>query len=91
MVLNQCINLKKQINELNKNNNQLNKSNDDAKNDEIYVLLSDINLLEYYNIFNENGFDDLDSLSDITSQDLLEMNIKKLAHRKKILKKIKQR
>merc|ERR1711933_717 len=45
-----------------------------------------VKLPEYYQILIDQGFDDLDSIADINNNDLKEMNIDKIGHRKKILK-----
>ena len=45
-----------------------------------------IKLSEYYCIFIENGFDDLDRILGINTQDLNQINILKLGHQKSIIK-----
>ena len=44
-----------------------------------------VKLVEYYELFIENGFEDLDLLTAITMKDLISMGIEKLAHRIKIM------
>eukprot|EP01084_Bolivina_argentea_P138642 244045_1 len=59
--------------------------------EELYNWLNDIvNLVQYYHVFVENGFDDLDSLTDIKMEELETIGIDKLGHRKKLLKFIKK-
>ena len=49
----------------------------------------DNNLENFINIFEQNGFEDLDSVSMVTEQDLREtMNIPQLGQRKKIMAKL---
>ena len=58
------------------------------QNDEITTFLKENNLpLEYRDKLVNDGFDDLDSLKDLTEQDLIDMGIDKKGHRKKILRK----
>jgi len=42
--------------------------------------------LEYYRNFKDEGFDDLDILSELNDADLDSMHIKRRGHRKKILR-----
>jgi len=44
---------------------------------------------EYYDIFIDNGFDEIDIILESNESDLIEIGIKKVGHRKKILKAIK--
>merc|ERR1712154_630861 len=60
-------------------------SNDNA----LKMWLNNIGLIEYYDTFVENGFSEgTEVLSDLNNEDLKDMGIKKVAHRKKILKQI---
>eukprot|EP01084_Bolivina_argentea_P077168 139892_1 len=56
--------------------------------------LKNISLMEYYDIFTANGYTQgqnlMTALSETTNDDLKEMGIKKVAHRKLILNQIKQ-
>eukprot|EP01084_Bolivina_argentea_P164979 286730_1 len=45
-----------------------------------------VGLPQYYLTLIENGFDDFESIRDINSNDLIEIGIDKLGHRKKIMK-----
>eukprot|EP01095_Lingulamoeba_sp_RSL-Kostka_P007136 TRINITY_DN2248_c0_g2_i2.p1 TRINITY_DN2248_c0_g2~~TRINITY_DN2248_c0_g2_i2.p1 ORF type:complete len:192 (-),score=51.43 TRINITY_DN2248_c0_g2_i2:241-816(-) len=68
-----------------------NAANMIGKNDEIYNWLNKLNLLEYYDIFIEQDIDSLSVVIDLTDKDLKEeLQIKKLAHRKKLMKYITQ-
>ena len=40
----------------------------------------------YYDTFIEHGFDDMRFLKDVTNEDLKEIGIDKLGHRKRLLK-----
>ncbi len=52
--------------------------------------LTDLGLSQYYNVFVEQGFDDqVSSLSEITENDLKEMGIKKIGHRRAIMKQVR--
>ena len=85
----------------NNNNNNINNNgngngNDIENNNKKDLLLiknwlkNECNLLEYYNLFIENGFDDIDLIFDLNNNDLIEIGIKKKGHRMKILKEIKK-
>eukprot|EP01084_Bolivina_argentea_P302938 522973_1 len=53
------------------------------------VWLDNINMGQYYNIFEKNGFsEEINTLTDVTDNDLEKMGIHKIAHRKKILREI---
>eukprot|EP01084_Bolivina_argentea_P038399 70984_1 len=53
------------------------------------MWLNNIGLIEYFDIFIENGFNDgTAELLDLTNQDLKDMGINKVRHRKLILKQI---
>ena len=52
-----------------------------------------VKLPHYYQLLREDGFDDLESVQDVTEDDLKEMGIDKTSHRRKIMKfvvKLKQ-
>ena len=61
--------------------------------DTLELFLTDekynVNLMEYYDIFKEQGFEDMDILKELTDDGLQEIGIIKLAHRMKILRGIK--
>eukprot|EP01083_Nonionella_stella_P173499 598666_1 len=46
-----------------------------------------LKLPQYFQIFVDNGFEDLDSISDMTMDDLTQIKITKLGHQKKLSKK----
>ena len=46
--------------------------------------------LPYYQLLKDQGFEDLESVQDLTADELKEMGIKKIGHRKKIMKLIRQ-
>ena len=54
-------------------------------------MLEKENLLEYHELFIKNGFEDLSSLYDISNDELKEIGITKMGHRKKLLKYINKR
>jgi len=57
--------------------------------DALKVWLNNIQMAEYYDLFNEQGFcEHMDSLQKLTNDELREMGITKMAHRIKILSKI---
>ena len=57
------------------------------KSDEVYKWLEDIvRLPQYYDIFVDNGFDDMEFIKDVTNEDLQEIGIDKLGHRKRLMK-----
>eukprot|EP01084_Bolivina_argentea_P142085 249624_1 len=72
-------------------------NNDDEKKeeiDELKMFLTDnkykVNLIQYYNVFKEQGFEEMDVLIELTDQDLSnDLKINKKAHRLKILRGIK--
>ena len=89
--------LLKEINVLKNENTKLNRYIDVIKlnqniniNDEITNLLYPLNLIEYHNIFIDNGFETLDELNDLSKKDLKDMGIIKIAHQNKILNSIKK-
>eukprot|EP01083_Nonionella_stella_P097928 275300_1 len=62
--------------------------NENKKNNPLYILLHENKLEEYYGVFMENGFKTIESLYDVDKDDLNEMNITILAHKKLISKLI---
>ena len=81
----------------NTQNNILTKLNlDDSilskreSNDALGQWLCDgLKLSQYYDKFKEEGFDDISMISHLDNDDLLELGVHKMAHRKKILNAIK--
>ena len=64
----------------NKNNNNNNK---------VYIWLRDnVGLEEYYDIFMENGLDDIEILKQINNDHLTQIGVHKIGHRIKIMKYI---
>ncbi len=96
--------LKKQIIELNKcqsyNENEINKiwntinqknmcnNTETVRYDAIKKWLHELKLLQYYKIFIENGYDDVDCIKDMNDNDLKIIGINKMGHRKKIIKSL---
>ena len=48
-------------------------------------LADEVNLPQYFEAFKEGEFDDMESVHDVTEDDLKAMGINKLGHRRKIL------
>jgi len=48
-----------------------------------------LRLPQYIDLFESEGFDELETLADLTDSDLKELGINKMGHRKKILKAVK--
>ena len=46
----------------------------------------EVKLPQYFALLKENGFEDLDGVQDLTENDLREMGIEKMGHRRKIIK-----
>uniref|UniRef100_A0A8C1U437 Si:dkeyp-9d4.3 n=1 Tax=Cyprinus carpio TaxID=7962 RepID=A0A8C1U437_CYPCA len=71
-----------------------------SANEEIWVLrkplsnlaewLSAIGLNQYYQTLVQNGYDNMDFISDITLEDLKEIGITKLGHQKKLMLAVKR-
>merc|ERR1719419_733960 len=53
-------------------------------------LESEVKLPQYFQVLNDNGFDDLEGALELTEQDLREMGIDKMGHRRKIMKKVQE-
>ena len=81
MMKKELISLKNEINKLKNNNN----NNKEKMNDEIFLFLKEINLIQYYDNFITDGFDDLKSIKTLDEEDLVDMGIQKKGHRKKIM------
>ena len=68
---------------------QCNDRSDDrgGHHDVVRKWLNDVvELPEYYDIFIEHGFDDMRLIKNVTNEDLKEIGIDKLGHRKKLLR-----
>eukprot|EP01084_Bolivina_argentea_P145619 255192_1 len=64
------------------------KDQNDATQELSDWLTDVVGLPQYIDTFIENGFEDLESLENVTMDDLIEIKITKLGHRKKLLAKI---
>mmetsp|Transcript_16765 Transcript_16765/g.26644 ORF Transcript_16765/g.26644 Transcript_16765/m.26644 type:complete len:274 (+) Transcript_16765:116-937(+) len=51
-------------------------------------LTDEVGLPQYIDTFIENGFEDMESIANVTMDDLIEIKIGKLGHRKKLISKI---
>ena len=84
----------------NSNNNYLsiNNSNTNKENNSLYIFLESLGMIKYYNIFVQNGFDDLDIMKDQTklesnpiSHDVLsKLGIKKPGDRSRFILKLEE-
>ena len=71
------------------NNNSINYHEMNQQQQKLFEWLQDVvNLSQYYHTFVDNGFEDLNSIMDITMDELKQIGIFKLGHRKKIFKHI---
>ena len=52
-------------------------------------LKDKVKLSQYFQVFVEQGFDDLEHIKDITKEDLEQMGIDKVGHQRRILKQAK--
>ena len=82
--------IKSKLQEIDGNNN----SNEEEKEplDELKDFLTNIKykvqLPDYYDVLKEEGFDDMEMLKEIKDEDLLDVGIKKKAHRMRIIRGI---
>uniref|UniRef100_A0A672MDI8 Caskin-2-like n=1 Tax=Sinocyclocheilus grahami TaxID=75366 RepID=A0A672MDI8_SINGR len=60
------------------------------KSSNLAEWLSAIGLSQYYQTLVQNGYDNMDFISDITLEDLKEIGITKLGHQKKLMLAVKQ-
>ena len=58
--------------------------------DSVLLFLKSINMDQYYNLFNQQGFHTINDLECITKDTLQDMGINKVAHYTKILNAIKK-
>ena len=68
------------------NDNADNQFKEESEEEKIRKWLNNINMSQYFHTFIDSGFDEFDMIADITMDDLNEMNIDKLGHKKKIIK-----
>ena len=69
-------------------NETIKPCNDNTQgSDEVYQWLRDhVGLSQYYDMFIDNGIDDMEIIADTTMEDLNNLGYLKLGHRKKIIK-----
>eukprot|EP01084_Bolivina_argentea_P038847 71816_1 len=72
---------------------KLQENINETQKDELKTFFSDskykINSMEYYNLFKQHGFNDMDIFKELTDDDLMSIGMEKKAHRMKILRGIK--
>ena len=51
-------------------------------------MRDEVKLPRYFNVLKDNGFDNMESLQDLTSWDLKEMGIDKMGHRRRIMRNV---
>eukprot|EP01084_Bolivina_argentea_P140750 247389_1 len=78
--------LEKQIYKIYNEQNNFHLHNNTNELNKIKLWLEDKHLEQYYNVFISNGYDDMEKISDITFDELQQIGIKKMGHRKKIIK-----
>ena len=61
----------------------------DDDNNAVFQFLDKLGLAKYAKIIIDEGFDDLDTFKEIEDYQLKELGVKKMGHRMKILKSIK--
>ena len=54
-------------------------------------MRNEVKLPRYFNVLKDNGFDNMESLQDLTSWDLKEMGIDKMGHRRRIMRNVNMR
>ena len=67
------------------------KYNINKNDDEIRVFLKTIKLVEYYDVFIDNGFDSISDIKLINKNALMDMKITKVAHQIRILNAVNER
>ena len=87
----QIASIQRQLTEVRKMSGKMNVNDDEKEelNDKEKVqkwLEEQVKLPQYFELFIQQGFDDLDSIKDITKDDLNEMGVDKVGHQRKILK-----
>jgi len=78
--------LQQTIKNINGFNLYLNENEKDKHNEFFLWLTEIVRLRIYYDLLIKNGYDDMESIRDITEDDLIHIGVKKLGHRKKIIK-----
>jgi len=89
---NDILKIQKQVATLNKMKG-ITLNGDKELNDKERVqkwLKDKVKLPQYYELFIHQGFDDLESIADVTKDDLSQMGIDKVGHQRKILKNAEQ-
>merc|ERR1712113_181801 len=86
--------LQKEINSIRNSLDNISKHEKKEEIDELKSFLTHkkykVYLIEYYNVFKEEGFEEMDLLKDLTDNDLKnDLKIMKKAHRMKILRGIR--
>lgn len=51
-------------------------------------LQDEVKLPQYFGMLKQNGFDDMDSLQDLVEEDLSEMGIEKVGHRRRLMRNV---
>ncbi len=69
-------------------NINMNGCNNDKREQVKYWINNIVCMKEYYDIFVQNGIDDIDIIKDLNMDELIEIGINKLGHRKKIMNEI---
>eukprot|EP01084_Bolivina_argentea_P251874 422616_1 len=86
-ILDEINNLKKEIHKIKTNKNE-NASDQKSGIDKLKLFFElELGFPEYFDAIIEAGFEDIQSLRDLTNDDLKELNVK-IAHRKRILRAI---
>merc|ERR1719249_457527 len=62
--------------------------NEEKEDNELKQWMENEVKLPYYRLLRDHGFEDMESIRYITMDDLKEINVHKLGHRKKILREI---
>ena len=60
--------------------------NDESRQEVQQWLTDKVKLPQYFQVFVQQGFDELESIKDVTKDDLVAMGIDKVGHQRKILK-----
>ena len=72
------------------NNDDLKDNDDDnkmSKVDEVKKWMKEtVDLEQYTDLLINNGYDDMESISDLTMNELKDIGVEKIGHRKKIFK-----
>ena len=80
-----------QLQQSQNNNDMIHMHNNVADEERVRMWLHNtVKLPQYYQLFIDQGFDDLETISDLTVDDLRSMGIDKLGHQKKLIKHVKK-